>query len=37
MCDYSLHSVATRAAKVGDRLIATRFPGTFTRGFCLAG
>ena len=34
MCDYSLHSVATRDAKVGDRLIATRFPGTFTRGFC---
>lgn len=34
MCDYSLHSVATRPAKVGDRLVSTRFPASsFTRGF----
>ncbi len=34
MCDYSLHGVATRPAKVGDRLISTSFPAsTFTRGF----
>jgi hypothetical protein len=37
MCDYSLHSVATRPAKIGDRLISTRFPGTFTRGFSAVG
>lgn len=34
MCDYSLHLVASRPAKVGDRLVTTRFPNTFTRGFC---
>jgi len=33
MCDYSLHAVRSRAAKVGDQLISTRFPGTETRGF----
>lgn len=33
MCDYSLHGVASRPAKVGDRLITTRFATTFTRGF----
>lgn len=33
MCDYSLHYVASRLAKVGDQLITTEFPGTFTRGF----
>jgi hypothetical protein len=33
MCDYSLHGVASRPAKVGDRLISTRFPTSFTRGF----
>ena len=32
MCDYSLHNVKTRPAKVGDRLI-TRYFGTGTRGF----
>ena len=32
MCDYSLHSVKTRPAKVGDRL-TTRDFGTGTRGF----
>ena|ERR1700728_2881718 len=33
MCDYSLHGVATRPAKVGDKLVTTKFPGTMTRGF----
>ncbi|HWW48621.1 MAG TPA: hypothetical protein VNZ94_12360 [Xanthobacteraceae bacterium] len=33
MCDYSLHAVASRPAKVGETLISTRFPGTPTRGF----
>ena len=32
MCDYSLHSIKSRPAKVGDRL-ATRDFGTGTRGF----
>lgn len=32
MCDYSLHNVATRPAKVGDQL-KTRDFGTGTRGF----
>jgi superoxide dismutase, Cu-Zn family len=33
MCDYSLHAVAFRPAKVGDKLVTTRFANTFTRGF----
>src|SRR5450631_3524197 len=33
MCDYSLHAVATRPAKVGKTLITTTFRGTSTRGF----
>ncbi len=37
MCDYSLHAVRSRPAKVGDRLISTRFPGTETRGFAAVG
>ena len=32
MCDYSLHNVASRPAKVGDRLTTRNF-GTGTRGF----
>jgi hypothetical protein len=32
MCDYSLHNVASRPAKVGDKL-TTRDFGTGTRGF----
>jgi hypothetical protein len=32
MCDYSLHAVASRPAKVGETLIATSFSGG-TRGF----
>jgi len=33
MCDYSLHGVAVRPAKVGDKLISTRFRNSLTRGF----
>ncbi|HUN96699.1 MAG TPA: hypothetical protein VMU69_10730 [Bradyrhizobium sp.] len=33
MCDYSLHGVASRPAKVGDKLITTEFSSTLTRGF----
>jgi hypothetical protein len=36
MCDYSLHGVASRPAKVGDRLIATNFYNSVTRGFASA-
>jgi hypothetical protein len=36
MCDYSLHGVASRPARVGDRLVSTRFPTSFTRGFAAA-
>ena len=32
MCDYSLHAVRNRPAKVGERLVTTDF-GTGTRGF----
>jgi hypothetical protein len=32
MCDYSLHNVRSRAAKVGDKLTTQNF-GTGTRGF----
>ena len=32
MCDYSLHNVKTRPAKVGDKLVTRSF-GTGTRGF----
>lgn len=33
MCDYSLHHVASRPAKVGETLISTKFPNSITRGF----
>jgi hypothetical protein len=33
MCDYSLHAVASRPAKVGEMLVSTSFPKTLTRGF----
>ena len=33
MCDYSLDLVASRPAKVGDKLVSTRFPSSTTRGF----
>src|SRR5262245_35068959 len=33
MCDYSLHHVASRPAKVGDKLVTTQFNHSITRGF----
>jgi hypothetical protein len=33
MCDYSLHHVASRPAKVGDELVTTHFGVSATRGF----
>lgn len=36
MCDYSLHAVASRPAKVGETLTTTTFRGTSTRGFASA-
>jgi len=37
MCDYSLHNVATRPAKVGDKLVTARFSNSCTRGFAAVG
>lgn len=37
MCDYSLHSVASRPAQVGDNLVVTRFRNSETRGFSAVG
>ena len=37
MCDYSLHNVASRPAKVGDKLVTTQFGNSVTRGFAAAG
>jgi hypothetical protein len=37
MCDYSLHAVASRPAKVGETLVSTSFYGTSTRGFAAKG
>lgn len=37
MCDYSLHSVATRPAKAGDKLVTASFATTYTRGFAAVG
>ncbi len=37
MCDYSLQHVATRAAKVGDKLVSTKFNNSITRGFAGVG
>jgi hypothetical protein len=37
MCDYSLENVASRPAKVGDRLISKSFPYSITRGFAAVG
>jgi hypothetical protein len=36
MCDYSLHNVASRPAKVGDKLVTTKFD-FLTRGFAAIG
>ena len=37
MCDYSLHQVASRPTKVGDKLVTTRFNNSITRGFTAVG
>jgi len=36
MCDYSLEVVASRPARVGDKLVSTTFPFTSTCGFASA-
>jgi len=36
-CDYSVHSVESRPAEVGDKLVTTRFEQTFTCGFAVVG
>jgi hypothetical protein len=37
MCDYSLDLVASRPAKVGDKLVTTKFQNSMTRGFAAIG
>jgi len=37
MCDYSLHNVTSRPAKVGDKLVVTDFARSVTRGFAAVG
>jgi len=37
MCDYSLQNVLSRPAKVGDKLVTTKFSGFITRGFAAIG
>src|SRR4030088_800006 len=37
MCDYSLHHVANRPAKIEDKLVATKFSNSITRGFAAVG
>jgi hypothetical protein len=37
MCDYSLHAVSARPAKLDDKLITAAFVGTSTRGFAAVG
>ena len=37
MCDYSLHSVASRPVKLGDKLVVTEFLRAITRGFTAVG
>ena len=37
MCDYSLHLVVSRPAKVGDKLVTTEFAKSITRGFSAIG
>ena len=37
MCDYSLHHVASRAAKVGDKVTSTKFHNSITGGFAAVG
>ena len=37
MCDYSLHFVASRPARLADKLVSTRFRTSLTRGFAAIG
>ena len=37
MCDYSLHHVATRPAKLEDKLVTTKLTNSITRGFAAVG
>ena len=37
MCDYSLQHLASRPAKVGDKLVTTQFNNSITRGFAAVG
>jgi hypothetical protein len=37
MCDYSLHNVSSRPAKVGDELLTTEFRNSVTCGFSAVG
>jgi hypothetical protein len=37
MCDFSLQYVASRPAKVGDKLVTTQFNNSITRGFAAVG
>ena len=37
MCDYSLHHVATRSARIEDKLAVTKFSNSITRGFAAVG
>ena len=37
MCDYSLHSVATRPAQIQDKLVVTKFRNSITKGFAAVG
>jgi hypothetical protein len=37
MCDYSLHNVATRPARIEDKLVTTKFKKSITRGFAAVG
>ena len=37
MCDYSLELAASRPAKVGDKLVTTKFQNSLTRGFTTIG
>jgi hypothetical protein len=37
MCDYSLQFVTSRPARVGDKLVSTRFSNSLTRGFAAIG
>ena len=37
MCDYSLHHVASRPAKIEDKLVTTKFRTSITLGFAAIG